>query len=191
MKKHLWVFLGIVLGIPTAFSANYFYEQQVGFWTVYGHPGNQESKLNPACIAQTTWKDGSYFLMISDLTDKELHLEFKNNEWDIQDKFGQEFELTLNVYTSNDSDVQSWKAYFWLVDKNTIKIRGLDPKTFLPAFMNYSRMKFIMPGTITNASVDLKNTTKVVGLLVDCIKVAEKGIPQQNQSDSLNSKMDM
>lgn len=186
MKKYLLIFL---LLSTTSFASSFFFEKSVGPWVVLGHPGDKKEELNPACIAKTRWEDASELLIIQDLTNGELHLEFKNNEWDISDEFGKQYELTLNVYAKNNSSVKSWQVYFILVNKNSINIRGLDQKSFLNAFMNFATMKFIMPGNIPNAVVDLKNTTKVIDLMTDCLKVAEKGIP--TESNSLNPKLDM
>lgn len=189
MKKLFFIFLFI--SIPYAYAVDYFFSERVGVWDIIGHPGDTEKKLNPACIARTSWQDGSYLLLIQDLKDGELLMEFQNLEWDISSDFDKQYPFKINVYSGDKSSARSWDAYFILSNKNTISIRGLDYKEFLPAFMNYSSMKFIMPGNIPNAVVSLENTTKAIGIMTDCLKVAEKGIPQVSSKGSLNSKMDL
>lgn len=173
MKKIVMIIATLCI-CSSAYAIEFFFEKSVGYWTILGHPGNAERKLNPACITTTTWKDGSYLNIIQDLADGELFLEFKSSDWDITDAdLNAEYELRINVYTRNKEDVESWPTKFKFLSKNSINIRGLDYKTFLPAFMNYSKMVFIMPGTIPNGQIELQNSTKAIDLMGQCLDAAK------------------
>lgn len=152
-----------------------FYEDSVGYWSIWGHPGDASQNLNKACITSTTWDDGSQFMLIQDLADGELLIEMTNNDWNILGPYGEEagqLELTLNMYKGTKS-VISQTAYFTLVDKNTIQVRGIDYKKFLPGFMGKDRLVFIMPGEILNAEIALENSSKAIQSMTKCIETGE------------------
>ena len=151
-----------------------FYEDAVGYWSIWGHPGNKEENLNKACIVSAKWDDGSNFLLIQDLDDGELFIEMTNNEWNIEGPYGDEagqLELTLNMYKGQK--VINNTAYFHLLDKNTIQIRGIDYKKFLPDFMGMSKAVFIMPGTIQNAEIYLENSAKAIESMTKCMDAGD------------------
>jgi hypothetical protein len=178
-KKMLLTTAACAMMVTSAFATTNFYEDSVGYWSIWGHPGDASQNLNKACIVSMKWDDGSTFLLIQDLVDGELLIEVNNNEWNIEgpyeDEAGQ-LELTLNMYKGRDG-VTSTAAYFTLLDKNTIQIRGIDYKKFLPNFMGMDRALFIMPGTIQNAEIPLQNSAKAIQSMTNCMDAGEKSVP--------------
>lgn len=175
MKKTLLASVA-ALGImaTSALATEYFFDKSVGYWTVIGHPGDAENNLNPACITQARWDDGSNFQLIQDLADGELLIEFTNNDWNVEGPYndGNLLDLTMNMYGRRG--VESYNVKFILVDKNTIQIRGIDYKTFLPDFMNYNKMVMIMPGDMQNSEMRLENSTAAIGLMTKCLDESDK-----------------
>lgn len=167
MKKFLTA-TAMSLALVAPALADNFFDTSVGYWRVFGFPGDGET--NPSCIASASWDDGSSFLLIQDLADGELLLEMNNNGWNVEGPYETTHNMTLNMY-SNGS-VQSWQAVFNLVDKNTIQIRGLDHEKFLKSFMSYDKMVMIMPGTVENAEVQLRDSRKAVNLMGQCMREA-------------------
>lgn len=183
MKKLLTI-VAMLCVCSSAYAVEYFFDKTVGFWSIYGHPGEKSDtkNLNPACITTAHWDDGSYINLIQDIANGELHIELRNNEWNVGDAdLDAAYDLTLNVY--NKSSVKSWKANFKFLSKNSIQIRGLDYKTFLPAFMNFSKMVFIMPGTITNAEISLQNSTAAINLMAECLDASKTRKFDPNSTD--------
>ena len=174
-KKMLLATTACAMLVTSAFAdTNRFYEDSVGYWSIWGHPGDASQNLNKACITSAFWDDGSQFMLIQDLADGEMLIELTNNEWNILGPYGEEagqLELTLNMYKG--SKVLSQPAYFVLVDKNTIQIRGIDYKKFLPGFMGKDKIVFIMPGEILNAEVPLENSSKAIQSMTKCIETGE------------------
>ena len=173
-KKMLLTTTACAMLVTSALAnTNHFYNDSIGYWSIWGHPGDSSQELNKACITSATWDDGSQFMLIQDLVDGERLMELTNNEWNIvgpyQDEAGQ-LELTLNMYKG--SKVLSQPAYFVLVDKNTIQIRNIDYKKFLPGFMGKDRLVFIMPGDILNAEIQLKDSSKAIQSMTKCIDAA-------------------
>lgn len=165
--------------ITAAFAEGTFYQATSGQWTVTGYNGGpgqgaDGSHFNTSCLAQTFWGDGSDLQLIQDLVDGELYIVFNNNAWNIEGPYETESDMTLNMYGRRG--VESYKVKFVLVDKNTISIRGLEYKKFLPAFMNYNKMVFIMPGTVENAEVGLKGSSAAIEHMSRCIDNAPKNL---------------
>ena len=150
-----------------------FYDNSVGIWSVVGLYANSENGTNPACVASTSWQDGSYFNLIQDLADGELLIEFTNNDWNVTGPYGEGLlDMTMNFYGNNRVDSRQVK--FKMMDKNTIVIHGIDHNTFLPLFMNYSKVVMIMPGDVQNSELTLKDSTRALNLLTQCLKQSEK-----------------
>lgn len=182
-KKMLYTTTACAVMATSAIAeVQYFFQTSVGHWTISGHPGEPSQNINPACITSTTWQDGSSFLLIQDLADGEMLLELNNNEWNIEGPYNEEagqLELTMNMYRGR-GELESWTAYFVLTDKNTIQIRGMDFKKFLPGFMNKDRIVFVMPGDILNAELNLDNSTRAIGEMTKCLDAADN--IEKNQS---------
>ena len=181
MKKALFasaVALGLMVSSVSA--TDLFFEKTVGHWDIFGHPGDAATNSNPACILQTKWQDGSYMQLIQDLADGEMLIEFTNNDWNVEGPYGEgTLDLTMNMH-GRRGGIESFNVKFVLVDKNTIQIRGIDYKSFLPAFMNYNKMVLIMPGDIQNSEVPLENSTNAVGIMGQCLDAADKGAAQKS-----------
>ena len=176
MKKSFLTATVASLMMTSAVLANdgsRFFDNSVGIWSVIGLHASSENGTNPACIAATSWEDGSYFNLIQDLADGELFIEFTNNDWNVTGPYNEGFlDMTMNFYGNNRVD--SRKVKFKLTDKNTIMIHGIDHKTFIPLFMNYSKIVMIMPGDISNSEIPLKDSTRAMNLLTQCLKQSEK-----------------
>ena len=182
MKKTLLASVAALGIMATSASAiDYWFEKSVGHWEIFGHPGDPENNLNPGCILQTKWEDGSYMLLIQDLSSGEMLIEFTNNDWNVAGPYGSDnvLDLTMNMY-GRRGGVQSYNVKFFLIDKNTIQIRGIDYKTFLPSFMNYNKMVLIMPGDIQNSEVPLENSTNAVNIMGQCLDAADQGATQKS-----------
>lgn len=147
-----------------AFAQMLFFQTQVRDWKVFGKP--QQEHLNPSCNGEKGYQDGSFFSIIKDLADGELYILFHNVTWNITDNPGN-YQMRINFYKGNS--VFSLTANYELLNKNTLRIRAIDPSKFLPAFMDFSRMVFIMPGTIQNAEISLAGTTAVVAAMSECV----------------------
>lgn len=167
--RRLMLIAGLLATLPAQANDETFFNDVSGSWSVYGHSGNEN--LNPACVAETKWDDGSRLQIIQDLKDGELYINFNNNQWNVEGPYNTQHELTMNMY--GKKGVESWTATFNLSTKNSIQIRGIDYKSFLPAFMGYNKMVLIMPGTVENAEVSLVGSAAAVRLMAGCIESAE------------------
>ena len=180
IKKALLTTTACLLLATSAFSSDSrrFFESTVGPWTVIGHLGDSKNNVNPACVTHTRWRDGSEFYLIQDLADGELYIDFTNNQWNVRGPYGKDagnLELTINMYRGN-TVVESWNAYFTLVDKNTIQVRGIDFRKFLPGFVNMTKIVMVMPGTIPNAEISLSNSGRAVNLMTRCMQESDRFI---------------
>jgi len=178
LKKTLLTTTAIAILTTTAYAAELkkFFDVSVGPWTIIGH--TRDANLNPACLTITTWRDGSKFLLIQDLADGELYIEFLNNQWNVRGPYGKDagpLELTMVMYRGN-TVVQSWGANFTLTNKNTILIRGIDFRKFLPGFVEMTKIVLIMPGTIPNAEISLNGSARAINLMTRCLQEADNAI---------------
>lgn len=172
MKKLLISFLTMfMLVTPTLAAENIFYKNSSGQWDVFGHGGNKE--LNPACVMQTIWNDGSKLLVIQDLADGELYIHFMHKKWNVKGPYNTNYELVLDFYTGNRI-FRSISATFKLLNDNSIHIRGIKHDMFLNPFMDADRVAFIMPGDVPNITVGLRGTTNAVDYLKECMRASTK-----------------
>jgi hypothetical protein len=174
MKKLL---LSTVLAVSVfasqAFADNIFYSGgQTGAWTVFGNAGNQNQ--NPACIAETKWQDGSTMQLIKDLNSGELYIWFQNYEWNIIDPPG-DYPFRMNMVNRANQVVGGDMTYS-LINKNTIAIRKIDVDSFIPAFMDMSELRILMPGDIQPAYIPLDGSTAAVDKILSCIDTAKKSL---------------
>lgn len=156
--------LTAMLFTSAAFAQNTFFHTTIRDWIVYGKDKNEQ--LNPSCNGEKKFQDGSFFSLIRDLADGELYILFHNVTWSITDSPGN-YQMRINFYRGNT--VASETATYELLNKNTLRIRSIDPSRFLPLFMEYQKMLFIMPGTIPNAEILLNGAMNVVASMSDCI----------------------
>lgn len=146
-----------------------------GNWQVIGTSGDQT--LNPVCKLIMTWQDGSSFELIKDLADGELYILMVNNSWSINDSPNTLAKARLNFYTGNT--ISGGLATFELLNKNTIRFRGLFADRFLPDFVSAQKLIIIMPGTISNAEVNLEGTRNGIDVLSNCVRTY---VPKINQT---------
>jgi len=164
------IIFGAALAL-TALPANaeYFYQSDVGNWTVFGEA--PEIELNPACVISHVWQDGSEFQLIYDLYERELFIWFRNLEWDIADVEGY-YTLDMVVVGSGNG-VVSGRLDYYLVNKNTINVPGIEPGTLMEAFAGMNELRFIMPGNIQNAYLDLQGSRAASMEFFDCINLGD------------------
>jgi hypothetical protein len=172
MKKLLLsTVLAASLFATQAFADTIFYSGgQTGAWTVFGNAGN--TTQNAACIAETKWQDGSTMQLIKDLKSGEVYIWFQNYEWNIGDAPG-DYSFRMNLVNRANQVVGGDMTYS-LINKNTIAIRGIDVNSFLPAFMEMSEMRILMPGDIQPAYIPLDGSTAAVEKLLACLDAAKK-----------------
>lgn len=163
MKKFIATAFAAV-AMSTSASADVFFQRTEKLWSVFGV--NNVKDKNPACIAEQTWKDGSYIQLIKDLADDELYLAFTNMEWQIQDDPG---TYKMRVNATVGSEIYGFTFDYNLQPKNTIIIRGIISDKFVPIFATATQLKFVMPGTITNATIYLNGSRAAVDALSDCV----------------------
>lgn len=137
-----------------------------GNWQVVGDSG--DSTLNPVCKLIMTWQDGSSFELIKDLADGELYILMVNNSWSINDPPNTRANARLNFQSGNT--ISGGPATFELLNKNTIRFRGLFADRFLPDFVSSNKLIIIMPGTVPNAEVNLEGTRNGVDVLSNCVR---------------------
>lgn len=148
-----------------AFAQSLFFQTQLREWNVYGESKNGE--LNPACKGQKTYQDGSTFTLIRDLADGELYILFQNVTWSITDNPGN-YQMRIVFYKNNSAF--NLTAKYELLSKNTLRIRAILPEKFLPPFMDYSKMLFIMPGSISNAEITLAGSAGLIAAMSECVR---------------------
>lgn len=165
MKKLLTLFT-ITAMTTSAMAQGFFFEKSIPGWIIVGKP--KQNELNAVCILEKGWRDGSMFSIFKDLNDGELYIVVTNNGWEIQDNPGQ-YNMRINFHYSNGA-VNGSGAVYELLNKNTIRIRGIKADMFLRDFVNGKVMKFIMPGSINNIEVPLDNSTAGIDVMIDCIK---------------------
>jgi hypothetical protein len=164
------IFFGAAL-VLSALPANadYFYQSEVGNWMVFGE--DPASELNPACVISYEWQDGSEFQLIFDLYERELFIWFRNLEWDIIDPEG--FYSLNMVAVGRNNNVVSGVLDYYLLNKNTIDIPDIEPGTFLDAFARMNELRFVMPGNIQNAYLDLDGSRAATMEFFDCINLGD------------------
>lgn len=170
MRNLLLGALFVLLGTITASANTFFYNTTYQNWQIFGDIGNGDD-LNPACVISYEWRDGSEFQLIFDLVDRELWIWFQNFEWDIADTSGYDEYYTLNmVIVGSGDNLESGELGYYLVNKNTIDIPDIEPRSFLNAFAELEELRFIMPGNIQNAYLALDGSRGATNRFNDCIK---------------------
>lgn len=169
MKKFLTTTLALLTMVSTA-TADVFYQQKEQLWNVYGVVNVKEK--NPACIAEQTWRDGSYIQLIKDLADNELYIALTNMEWQIQDEPGN-YKMRVNAFVG--SEIHGFNFDYTLINKNSIVIRGIIGEKFVPVFAAANKLRFVMPGTITNADIQLNGSRAAIIGLSDCMNKFKSG----------------
>lgn len=149
-------------------QADTFFEEDIGYWQVFGDYGSHD--MNPACVVDYTWSDGSNFQLTYDLFNGELYIWFRNFEWDISDPVDVEYYMNM-VIIGQGNDLSSGTLTYVLVNKNTIYIPWIEPTPFLDAFAAMNELRFIMPGTIHNAYLNLSGSRRAVEALIDCVQL--------------------
>jgi len=168
--KRLFASVALFLFLTTTCSAEIFFKRNEKLWTVYGI--QNEVNKNPACIAQQSWKDGSSIQLIKDLSDGELYIAMINNEWQITDPPGK-YNMQVTVYTREEV-TSTFTFEYTLIPKNHIVIRNIFEKDFIPNFVSASKLRFIMPGTIPNADINLQGSKAAIESIIDCAKKYKK-----------------
>ena len=175
MKKTLSVVAAVALAFTTSvFAGELFYDKPANdkqVWGVFGDKGSDS--LNPACVAELGFNDGSYVQIIKDLANGEVYIWLKNNAWEIQDEVNQYYDLELN-FTFTDGSVVNVPMQYLLLNKNTIILPQLNDENFLGALATAKEFKLIMPGTIQNAYIGLDGSTDALTLIGACMDAAKK-----------------
>lgn len=169
MMKFKIAVLSLAMFATAAQASDSFFSRDVqpGPYMVYGVKGDRESKSNPACYAEVTWRDGSKMQLIRDLQDGELYIWMKNTSWNITDQPGK-YKLRLN-FEKNGNLLRGMDFTYDLVNKNTIVIRNIKKELFLPMFTAGTDMRVIMPGSIQNAIVSLLGSSRTIDAIGDCV----------------------
>lgn len=167
LKKIMSLFVVSMLMITPSFAQNYiaFYKNESRHWIVEGVP--KRDQLNPICRATTSWNDGSEFNFIIDLVDGELYILFINNSWDIGDPVNKFYNFRMNVHSGNN--IRGFNGEYELLSKNTIRVRNIDKK-FVDYFADADEFRFIMPGSINNAKINLTGSGHATAQLSQCVK---------------------
>jgi hypothetical protein len=182
MKKFLATTVTLA-ALTTSAYADIFYQKSEKLWSVFGVVNVKEK--NDACIAEQTWRDGSFFQLIKDLKDGELYIALTNNEWQIQDNPGTIAKMRANAYIG--SEIYGFTFDFEVTGKNSIVIRGIIGDKFVPAFATASQLRFVMPGTIPNATIHLNGSRAAVEGVSDCMDRYKSG----NFSNPLKKGLDL
>lgn len=161
-----------------AIAQDYFYSQNISGWNISGIP--QVGELHPVCRANKNFDDGSQFSVIKDLADGELYMFLQNMGWNISDAPG---VYTLRMNFHKGSRITGSNIQFELLNKNTIRIRNLNSDRFINDFMDYSKLVFVMPGTINNAEILLNGSTNATVALSDCVKNSKNMKPRAKGMD--------
>ena len=172
-KKLLFASIAVCVFTSQSFADNFYTGKQIGAWTVFGNPGSQSQ--NPACVAETIWEDGSKMQLIKDLTSGEIYIWFQNYAWNIGDAPG-DYPFRMNFH-DREGHIVGGDLTYSLINKNTISIRALDAKSFIPAFMEMGEIRIMMPGDIGNAIIPLQGSTAAVQQLLDCMDAAKNAPP--------------
>ena len=166
MKQLFTTVVAIFFMVTTSFAYdNFFYKNASGQWNIFGHSGNHT--LNPSCVMQTSWKDGSNLLVIQDLFDGELYINFLNKKWNMQGPYNKKYELTLRFIKGKNTI--DFNAEFILTNNDSIVIRDIKHKAFLDSFSTSDTMIFIVHGDTPDISVGLKGSSNILDSLKECM----------------------
>jgi hypothetical protein len=171
----------IIALLSSLFFATTALAQQVFFsapnirnnWIVHGVTG--DSTLNPACKMETRWSDGSFFTLIKDLKDGELYILIQVMAWNIVDPPGILATARMNFQVGGS--VTGAAATFELLNKNTVRFRGISGERFLPDFDSATSLTIIMPNNIPNVFVNLTGSSAGLEAMSNCMR-AYKSAPQ-------------
>jgi hypothetical protein len=180
--KYMIAALLLMISATSTFAQQVFFSAPSvrGSWDVQGDVG--DSTLNPACRMQTNWQDGSFFTLIKDLKDGELYILMQVNTWNIIDPPGSIATARFNFHSGNT--ISGGPATYELLNKNTVRFRGLHGERFLPDFDRASSLTIVMPNTIPNAFINLKGTSDALEAMSACMK-AYKSAPQNKPGINL------
>ena len=179
MTKFLVALLTTVTLATPAFAVTgyEFYSNDTTHWHIGGYTGDTDDVaggLNPACYAEYAFQDGSSFQLIKDLEDGEVYIWLRNMEWNISDTPGA-YSLRMNIVNRRgDIGSASGNYEYELVNKNTVMIRGLNVDEFIPAFMNSTEVRLVMPGDIPNAYIPLEGSSVATQMIAECIKSSDE-----------------
>jgi len=181
MKFIITLFASLFI-TTTAFAQQVFFSAPNirGSWNVQGDAG--DSTLNPVCRMQTNWQDGSFFTLIKDLKDGELYILMQVNTWNIIDPPGSIATARFNFHSGNT--ISGGPATYELLNKNTVRFRGLHSERFLPDFDRSSSLTIVMPNTIPNAFINLTGTSDALQAMSNCMR-AFKSAPQNKPGINL------
>lgn len=172
MKKLFATFMAITMMyiLPLNAAENIFYRNGSGQWSVMGHGGND--KLNPACIMQTTWTDGSRLSVIQDLSDGELYINLEYMKWNIEGPYNTNHNMKIIFYSGRSS--VALDGIFNLHSKNSIMIRGIKHESFVDIFADADKMSFVMPGTVPNVDIGLRGSSDAIQYTKQCMNASLK-----------------
>lgn len=168
----------LLIATSAAFSQEnpIFFRQAVGNWVVLGHKG--DDTIRPACVIGREWKDSSNFQLIFDLSDGEFYIRIENMEWEIGDEVGRYGEKPgtnpAKFLFSKSDDINGFVLNYDLHSKNLILYRHINVNVFMDHFAQSSELKIVMPGTIQNVKISLKDSNSASELVSSCLDVARK-----------------
>ena len=158
-------------------------------WSVFGRISIDPASIHDTCSAQRLWPDGSYFQIRKDLTDNSIYLWMKINDWDIRDKADTKYNVQINAFDKNNRWLDGSGLTFSVINKNSVYSINLIAKPFLTAMMASSHMKFVMPGSVQNVTVDFNNLgTQLISALSECISSSKTAtLPPNAEIPNLDS----
>ena len=179
MKKFI-IALSVMAITTSVMAEELFYRNTINGWYVLGN--RQDKNLNASCYMEKVWNDGSSFMFVKDLVDGEVYIMLRNNQWEIADKPGN-YSMRINFHYTNGTVSGGWATYE-LLNKNTMRIRGITANKFLRDFVGANKMVFVMPGTINNVEVSLQNSSVGVDLMFECIAISKTNTQTKTQTKS-------
>lgn len=164
--KRLLIVLSLLLSSLPSYAGELFYKVQTPqLWTILGDKGDETQ--NPACLVQKTWEDGSIIQYITDLKSGEFWIYLTNIKWDIDETIGKYDGMRINFY--HGQDVKGVNVDFYLLNKNTVTIRGLSSSAIF-SFVTSDKMIFVMPGNVPNAEIPLNGTDIAGKMTQHCMR---------------------
>lgn len=157
-----------------------FYNKTFGEWLVWGHPGND--KLPPACIMETSDKDGNQkFQVVVASQNGNLFTKISLKS----PKFASlNPETPVGLIVINFKDGRTFPQIFEYVLKDgSVNIAITNPMIFFRDLPDIDKLDFLLSVNDDDANISVQflgNTESVVEILSDCAASKEMNVNTRN-----------
>ena len=147
-------------------------------WGVFGYKFTKsKTQMNNSCVAESQWKDGSYFQMWIDLVDSEFWMTMTNVSWNFAENKNRQ-EVRINMYKGKNF-IDGGDFSFYTSTKNRIAIPQVKREAFMKAMVKSDRLVMVMPGDAANVTVGWgPQANRILATLKSCLDEYRSGVAE-------------